>query len=71
MNAPTNIQIINGPGGKPAFVVIPSAISRAAALAGNVGRDWRRMLCLGAASIQCTGFSIRLVPGLMYSAGRS
>lgn len=23
MNAPTNIQIINGPGGKPAFVVIP------------------------------------------------
>ena len=25
MNAPTNIQIINGPGGKPAFVVIPYA----------------------------------------------
>ena len=23
MNAPTNIQIINGPDGKPAFVVIP------------------------------------------------
>lgn len=23
MNAPTDIQIINGPGGKPAFVVIP------------------------------------------------
>ncbi|MCZ4331108.1 helix-turn-helix domain-containing protein [Castellaniella denitrificans] len=23
MNAPTNIQIINGPGGTPAFVVIP------------------------------------------------
>ncbi len=23
MNAPTNIQIINGPNGKPAFVVIP------------------------------------------------
>lgn len=23
MNARTNIQIINGPGGKPAFVVIP------------------------------------------------
>ena|SRR5690606_24337645 len=23
MNAPTNIQIINGPGGAPAFVVIP------------------------------------------------
>lgn len=23
MNAPTNIQIINGPGGQPAFVVIP------------------------------------------------
>lgn len=23
MDAPTNIQIINGPGGKPAFVVIP------------------------------------------------
>ena len=25
MNAPTNIQIINGPGGQPAFVVIPYA----------------------------------------------
>jgi len=25
MNAPTNIQIINGPGGKPEFVVIPYA----------------------------------------------
>ncbi|MBO9357758.1 helix-turn-helix domain-containing protein [Bordetella petrii] len=25
MNAPINIQIINGPGGKPAFVVIPYA----------------------------------------------
>lgn len=25
MNAPTNIQIINGPDGKPAFVVIPYA----------------------------------------------
>ncbi|CAK7070285.1 MAG: hypothetical protein KER_03090 [Kerstersia gyiorum] len=23
MNAPTNIQVINGPGGNPAFVVIP------------------------------------------------
>ena len=23
MNMPTNIQIINGPGGEPAFVVIP------------------------------------------------
>lgn len=25
MNAPTNIQVINGPDGKPAFVVIPYA----------------------------------------------
>lgn len=25
MNAPTNIQILNGPDGKPAFVVIPYA----------------------------------------------
>lgn len=25
MNAPTNIQIINGPDGKPAFVVLPYA----------------------------------------------
>lgn len=25
MNAPTNVQIINGPDGKPAFVVIPYA----------------------------------------------
>lgn len=25
MNAPTNIQIINGPDGKPAFVVVPYA----------------------------------------------
>ena len=45
MNAPTNIQMINGPDGKPAFVVIPYADyveqfardSRGAAPAGHRG----------------------------------
>ena len=39
MNARTNIQIINGPDGKPAFVVIPYAEYRKQAQADTIPHD--------------------------------
>jgi predicted transcriptional regulator len=39
MNAPTNIQVINGPDGKPAFVVIPYDEYKKSQTAGTIPHE--------------------------------